>query len=398
MSEMKVPKGWELTTIGNEVEFVYGKNLPKPERIEGDYPVYGSNGIVGTHNEFLIDFPSIVIGRKGTVGALHKTHKKFWPTDVSFYTKILNPKKLDLDFLYYLLSYIDLQKIKQSGPKSGLNRNDAYKIPLMLPKIKTQKNIVAKLDSILGQLEEKKKEILSRIENFDANKINENYKNYLLKLAFDGTLTGEESEIIDGIKVPKGWELKKLGDPSISEIIMGQSPPGYTYNKNQNGMPFFQGKKDFGEKFPIPTVWCSEPKKIAKEGDILISVRAPVGSTNWAKEECCIGRGLSAIRVKIQPEYIYYFLKSLEQKLSKSGTGSVFNSIGRDYLHDLSIPLPPLETQKKIVKILDQKFADWESHKQELQNIQNQHELIKKHLNSLSSSILNDAFSGKLVN
>ena len=129
------------------------------------------------------------------------------------------------------------------------------------------------------------------------------------------------------IIVPKGWELKKLGDPDVSEIIMGQSPPSSTYNTEQNGLPFFQGKKDFGDKFPTTRTWCNKPKKIAKKGDILISVRAPVGSTNWAKEECCIGRGLSAIRVKIEPEYVYYFIKSLEYKLSKSGTGSVFNSI-----------------------------------------------------------------------
>ena len=98
------------------------------------------------------------------------------------------------------------------------------------------------------------------------------------------------------IQVPEGWELKKLGDSDVSEIIMGQSPPGSTYNKDGIGLPFFQGKTNFGEKYPEPTTWCSEPKKIALKDDILISVRAPVGPTNWAKEECCIGRGISAIR------------------------------------------------------------------------------------------------------
>jgi len=155
------------------------------------------------------------------------------------------------------------------------------------------------------------------------------------------------------IQIPNGWELKKLGDSDVSEIIMGQSPPSSTYNTEQKGLPFFQGKKDFGENFPITRVWCTKPKKIAKEGDILISVRAPVGSTNWAKEECCIGRGLSAIRVKIEPEYVYYFIKSLENKLSKSGTGSVFNSIGKNDLYQISLPIPSSKTQKKIIQKLD---------------------------------------------
>ena len=88
--EILIPYGWRKTSVGKEIELAYGKNLPKPDRIKGDFPVYGSNGIVGTHNKFLIDFPSIVIGRKGTVGAIHKTTTKFWPTDVSFYVKIKN--------------------------------------------------------------------------------------------------------------------------------------------------------------------------------------------------------------------------------------------------------------------------------------------------------------------
>ena len=110
------------------------------------------------------------------------------------------------------------------------------------------------------------------------------------------------------LELPKGWVETTLGDTGVSEIIMGQSPPGSTYNKEKNGTPFFQGIKDFGEKFPITTMWCTSPKKIAKKGDILLSVRAPVGTTNWAEEECCIGRGLVAIRPKIQSEYVYCFL------------------------------------------------------------------------------------------
>jgi hypothetical protein len=82
----------------------------------------------------------------------------------------------------------------------------------------------------------------------------------------------------------------------VAEIFMGQSPPGSTYNNRGNGLPFFQGKAQFGEVFPVPDKWCSEPLRIAHKGDILVSVRAPVGPTNLAVEKCCIGRGLAAIR------------------------------------------------------------------------------------------------------
>ena len=186
--EIIIPKGWIKTTIGKEIEFAYGKGLPKPERIEGDYSVYGSNGIVGTHHEFLIDFPSIVIGRKGTVGALHLTKTKFWPTDVSFYTKIINPKKLDLDFLYYLLSHIKLEKIKQSGPKSGLNRNDAYKISISLPDPQIQKQIIQNIKNAEQKFQTQKKQF-ENIKNNYESKIN--YINHIQSSILDSAFSGK---------------------------------------------------------------------------------------------------------------------------------------------------------------------------------------------------------------
>jgi type I restriction enzyme S subunit len=105
------------------------------------------------------------------------------------------------------------------------------------------------------------------------------------------------------------WPLVKLGD--VCEIIMGQSPPGDTYNKEGRGLPFYQGKIDFGKvHLQSPSAWCTEPLKIAEPGDILISVRAPVGPTNLTGEKCCIGRGLAAIRPKKEVDTWFVFLLS----------------------------------------------------------------------------------------
>jgi type I restriction enzyme S subunit len=93
--------------------------------------------------------------------------------------------------------------------------------------------------------------------------------------------------------------LKEVELKDVAEIIAGQSPKSEFYNENGEGVPFFQGKADFGEDYPTVTTWCTKPKKMAKEGDMLFSVRAPVGPTNIAKVDCCIGRGLSAIRPKM---------------------------------------------------------------------------------------------------
>jgi type I restriction enzyme S subunit len=152
----------------------------------------------------------------------------------------------------------------------------------------------------------------------------------------------------------KGWQVKSLGE--VVEVIAGQSPPSSTYNNIQDGLPFFQGKIDFGIMFPKVRVWCNDPVKIAKPNDILISVRAPVGPTNICDVKSCIGRGLSAIRAKGNSfyKYIFYFLRSIENRISNQGRGSTFNAITQSELREIKIPLPPLPIQKQIAEILEQ--------------------------------------------
>lgn len=141
----------------------------------------------------------------------------------------------------------------------------------------------------------------------------------------------------------------------ITDVIAGQSPPSSTYNNNQQGLPFFQGKVDFGVTFPKVRVWCNEPVKIAKPNDILISVRAPVGPTNICNVESCIGRGLSAIRSKANTKYkyVFYFLRSIEERIFDKGHGSTFNAITQNELREIKIPFPPLPIQKQIAEILE---------------------------------------------
>src|SRR5208337_2692307 len=127
--------------------------------------------------------------------------------------------------------------------------------------------------------------------------------------------------------LPDGWRWVKLG--KVCEIIAGQSPPGSTYRTMPEGLPFFQGKADFGLLNPVPRVWCVDPNKIALPGDILISVRAPVGPTNVADVKCCIGRGLAAIRCEhnVDSDFILAALRRFENKLVVKGSGSTFEAI-----------------------------------------------------------------------
>lgn len=137
----------------------------------------------------------------------------------------------------------------------------------------------------------------------------------------------------------------------ICKLTMGQSPDSSTYNRNGEGVPFYQGNADFGELHPITTHWCTEPTKFAENGDILISVRAPIGALNIAIEHCCIGRGLAAITIDnyaVSRDYIWYMLKSKVTLLQSLGTGSTFKAINKNILNDMRFQLPSIDEQKKI--------------------------------------------------
>lgn len=153
------------------------------------------------------------------------------------------------------------------------------------------------------------------------------------------------------------WEKVKLNE--VCEVIAGQSPPSSTYNYIENGLPFFQGKTDFGDVYPKVRMWCSEPNKIAQPLDVLLSVRAPVGPTNICNIKSCIGRGLAAIRSngKTDPKFVYYFFQFIEPILSTKGNGSTFSAITIGDVKELDFPLPPLPIQQKIAAILDQADA-----------------------------------------
>ena len=180
----------------------------------------------------------------------------------------------------------------------------------------------------------------------------------------------------------------KLGNDDYFKLIMGQSPSSETYNKEKIGLPFYQGKADFGELYPTPTVWCSKPKRIAINNDILLSVRAPVGSINLVNEKCCIGRGLSAIRCNenVFFKYLYWLMILFENEISKYGSGSTFDSITKDQVENIEIPLPETyEEQIAIAEKLDKQMMEIEKMRKTVLNQLNA-------IESLPASILRETF------
>ena len=136
-------------------------------------------------------------------------------------------------------------------------------------------------------------------------------------------------------EIPEGWKARRLGE--CYDLTMGQSPPGHSYNDRNDGLIFFQGRTDFGFRFPKRRKFCSAPKRLASPGDTLVSVRAPVGDINMALERCCIGRGVAALRHKSgSSSFTYYSIQAIRHKIAEyEDDGTVFGAINKKQFEDL---------------------------------------------------------------
>lgn len=156
-------------------------------------------------------------------------------------------------------------------------------------------------------------------------------------------------------EIPEGWKEVELGNEEYFDIVMGQSPPSSSYNLKGNGIPFLQGNAEFGRIYPTIIKYTTNPLKKCNKGDILISVRAPVGEVNISNEDTCIGRGLGSIKVLEGSGLFYYYLLSNSKDLIKNmGQGSTFKAITATELRKINVLVPPVEEQKAIAKILSE--------------------------------------------
>ena len=191
-------------------------------------------------------------------------------------------------------------------------------------------------------------------------------------------------------ELPSGWAATTLGEACL--VIQGQSPPGKTYNTDGQGLPFLQGKAEFGPIYPDAVKWCSAPSKIAESGDVLISVRAPVGPTNLCGVQSCIGRGLAAIRPYggVPDRFILYALRATEEELRSKATGTTFEAIRGDDLRAHPIGIPPLPEQRRIVAEIEKQFTRLDASGEGLKRAQ-------ANLKRYRASVLKAACEGTLV-
>lgn len=334
--------------------FYNGKKRPEDN---GDIPVYGGNGILDYCNDFNTEGESIIIGRVGAYcGNVNYTNKRCWISDNAILVKAKD--KFDSKFIYYNLIYQDLHNLRTGSSQPLLTQGSLKKVQISCPILKEQKAIA----HILSTLDEKI-EVNNKINKTLENMAKSIFKEWFVDFEFPNeegepykSSGGEMIESELGM-LPKGWEVKSLGD--VSNITMGQSPSGSSYNEENIGEVFYQGRTDFSFRFPIRRLYTTEPKRMANKDDILMSVRAPVGDINIANENCCIGRGLCAISSKLDIQsYLIYRMFNLKSNLDiYNGEGTVFGSINQKDLKSLKFTISQNNLVEKrfddLIKSLD---------------------------------------------
>lgn len=275
-----------------------------------------------------------------------------------------NEEVLNKYFYYFLtyggiLNYLQMRAENRIGSFPQITFDILKPIKVKIPSRKVQRLIIDVLSALDDKIELNNKinyelEAMAKtiydywFVQFDfPDKNGKPYKSSGGKMVYNTILKRE---------IPEGWEDGELR--AIANITMGQSPPGESYNENEEGMIFFQGCTDFGNRFPSVRKFTSSPTRHAKEGDILLSVRAPVGTLNIAKEDCCIGRGLAALNSKDSCiSYLFGVMTNLKQIFNRRNSdGTTFGSITKDDLFSLKVVKPDKEILKKYNAIIDPAF------------------------------------------
>lgn len=349
---------WSEVRLGEFAPFLYGVALPTEERNpSGGIPVVGSGGIVGYHDAGLTDGHTIVIGRKGDVGAVHYFSGPCWPIDTTFYVTGTDP--LLVKFKYYVLQTLGLTQMSLSSTVPMLNRTAAHAKSLFVPSEKEQKNIAYVLNAFDAKID----------HNREMNHTLEGMAQILFKSWFvdfepvrtktDGRWQQDKSllhmpacmydlfpdrlvhsELGD---IPEGWTARAFGD--CYNLTMGQSPPplGVACDDKGGRLPLLQDGTDFGFRYPENSEYCAKPTVIAHADDTLVSVRVPVGVINMAWEECCAGSGIVVLGHKTgSRSFTYYSAWSLQHDLMQCGqTEAVSGAITGKQLKTLPIVEPP---------------------------------------------------------
>lgn len=396
MSSVNFPEAWYPTNLGSVVELKYGKSLPASKRNGEEFPVYGSNGIVGSHSAPLVKTKGIIVGRKGSYGEVQLSDSPFFPIDTTYYVDDLFSQPLK--YWFYQLKALPLTELNRSTAIPGLNREDAYSQDIALPPLAEQKVIADKLDILLTQIETTKAS-LEYIPN-----ILKRFRQSVLEAAVSGKMTSNDSKY-QLVKVqdiwaheivgPKHWQQYKFSE--VINLIGGNQPPKSEFsNKPTDGYIRLIQIRDYKSDAHKVYIPLTKAKRFVSKDDVMIGrygppifqiLRGLEGAYNVAlmKAEPNLNR--------LNREYLYWYLQN--QKLfnyvdAGSDRTAGQTGVNKKHLESYPVLVPPIEEQLEIVRRVEELFtlAD---------NFEQKANAALDRVNNLTQSILAKAFRGELT-
>ena len=302
----------------------------------------------------LLPIDTVIVSSRATIGRVAVNEIEL-ATNQGFKNIVVKDRsKINPMFLALMMTYMgkEMSMLGTGGTYKEISKANFSTLEILLPPLEVQQEIVDEIESYQKIID-------------GARQVVENYKPI--------------------IKIDPDWPLVPLGE--VCDVVSGQSPKSQYYNQNGTGTPFYQGKKEFSDKFiGSPVKWTTSETKIAHENDVLMSVRAPVGPVNIATQRTCIGRGLAAIRPydeRINHLYLFYYLRMNEDQII-GNTGSTFASINNKDIGQLRIPLPPIKLQNEIVIDLELEY----------ELIKNLRSFIKKYRNKIND-VISEIWEGR---
>lgn len=357
----QLPAEWDGVPLKDRLELLYGRALKEEVRKAGDVDVFGSNGKVGSHNEHWLDAPGVLVGRKGTVGAVHYAEKSFWPIDTTYYVRPTGDDRLR--YLFYLLDYLPLKILNAATGVPGLSRRDAYALRGAFPPPDEQAAIARVLDAVDAAIDR------ARNATEQARILARSLAHELLECGIDETgvirSRDEHSSQFYATELgllPKSWSVQKLAD--IADVERGRfSPRPRNDPRFYNGpFPFVQTGQIAKAKGRVITDYSQtlnvQGKAVSREfptGTIMVTIAANIGETAILGMPMCAPDSLVGVIVKPQysARFVELCLRRLRPRLLAIAPRSAQANINLTTLKPLRIPVPPPAEQEKIAAIVD---------------------------------------------
>jgi len=365
-----MPSEWSETTLGEVVTLKRGYDLPEQDRVPGPHPIVSSSGVTGRHAEAKVRGPGVITGRYGTLGEIHYITEDYWPLNTTLYVQDFHGN--DPRFISYFLRSLNFQAFSDKSSVPGLNRSHLHAEPVRFPKDVDEQRAIA---GVLGSLDDKIE--LNRRMNGTLEELAEaifkawfvDFEPVKAKAAGAAGFPSMPQEVFDALPtrftdsalgpIPEGWEVEALGDGCV--LTMGQSPPSTYYNASGEGLPFHQGAGTYGDRFPRHETFCTVDNRVAEPGDVLFTVRAPVGRINVADRKLIVGRGIAAIRHRRGwRSFLLYLLKHRFTVEDSIGSGTIFASVTKKDMEEIKLLVPPagvVDAFEAVGRLLDATYA-----------------------------------------